>query len=239
MRYTKRSGYNKQKPSAQKGIMTSGNREARFLAKITTGTTHEIRNVLAIINESAGLMEDMAFALEKGRPLNTDSFKRSIARIGAQVERGTNLMSTLNRFAHSLDHDRDQIELHQEAAQVALLAARPAQQKGHSVEARPGNNDATFSVNRLHLQMALFTGVECCLEQLPQPGTVVMNSGYNGGVPATDFSVETENGAELPAPSEASCWSSLIEITELLGAEVDVGNVPCHFRISFPLAANE
>jgi len=216
--------------------MTSDNREARFLAKITTGTTHEIRNVLAIIKESAGLMEDMVNAFEKGRPLKADSIRRSIARIGTQVERGANLMSTLNRFGHSMDYEQDQIDLHDEASQVALLSARLAGQKGHKVEARQGKGAAEFSVNRLHLQMALFNGVECCVEQLPQPGTVVMHSGLNGGIPTTDFAGEIQGGEELPDPTEAAGWNGFVEVLEMIGATVEVRDVPCYFRVRFPIA---
>lgn len=222
-------------PTAEIASMTSSeNPEAKFLAKITTGTTHEIRNVLAIIKESAGLMEDMVRACEAGKPFRADRFVRSIDRIGAQVDRGADLMSTLNRFGHSLDNPQDLTNIHREASEVALLSGRIARQKGHKVQASEGDRSASITVNRLLFQMALFSGVECCLEQLPKPGTVVMHSDQTGGIPTIDFIGEVGDDASLPSPDEAIGWSRFVEILERLNATLEIEGAPGHFRIGFP-----
>ena len=232
------SGGTRTTPPKQKahGMSTSENREARFLAKITTGTTHEVRNVLAIIQESAGLIEDMVRSFERSGPLKLDKIIRSVDRIGTQVRRGAELMSTLNRFAHSLDHNQDQIDLNQEALQVALLCGRLAKQKGHQIEVRRDEKDITFTVNRLQLQMALFAGLECCLEQLPEPGTVVMHCSRPGDVPTVEFIGEVGDGVVLPAPTEASGWERVVEYFDLFGATIDTKCAPSHFRAGFPFA---
>lgn len=217
-------------------MSTSENREARFLAKITTGTTHEVRNVLAIIQESAGLMEDMTRSYERSGSIQPERFIRSIDRIGMQVRRGAELMSTLNRFAHSLDHDQDRIDLNQEALQVAFLCGRLAKQKGHEIEVQRNDKDINFTVNRLQLQMALFAGLECCLEQLPEPGTVVMHCSRHGDIPIVDFIDEVGRGAVLPAPNEALGWERVVEYFDLFGATLDTNCAQSHFRVAFPFA---
>lgn len=217
-------------------MSTSENREAGFLAKVTAGTTHEIRNVLAIIKESAGLIEDMVRSSEKSGSLPRDRLFRSVERIEAQVSRGAELMSTLSRFAHSMDHDQDLIDLNQEARQVVLLCGRSAKQLGHRLQVRDGDEDVSFTVNRMWLQMALFAGVECCLGQLPEPGTVVIHSRRHGGMPTVDFICEVREGVVLPAPTEAKGWNQVAEVLDLMGATVETASVPSHFRIGFPFA---
>jgi len=217
----------------------SENREAEFLARITTGTTHEIRKVLAIVQESAGLIEDMVHSFEKTGGLKPDRLVRSVERIAAQVNRGSDLMATLNRFAHSLDHDRERIDLDQETSQVALLCSRLARQNGHVIQVRRDPEDVGFTVNRLHLEMVLFTALECCLEQLPTPGTVVMHSGRLGGTPKVDFFAEAGQSIVLPAPTEAAGWGRLVEFLTVLGATVDTENIESHFRIGFPFAVTK
>lgn len=218
-------------------MSNSDNKEARFLAKITTGSTHEIRNVLAIIQESSGLIEDMIRAYEQSGSLQPERVIRSVDRIGAQVRRGAELMSTLNRFAHSLDHNQDQIDLNQEAVQVALLCSRLAKQKGHQIEVQREEEDIPFTVNRLQLQMALFAGLECCLEQLPEPGTVVMHCSRPGGVPAVDYIADAGGGAATPTLTEGSSWDLVVEYFELFGATIGTERAPNHIRASFPFAA--
>jgi hypothetical protein len=214
-------------------MSTTKNSEAAFLAKITAGTTHEIRNVLAIVQESAGLIEDMvSFYAETGK-LNPDRLLKSVERIGAQVDRGAELMSTLNRFAHSLDREHDRVSLFDETNHVALMCGRLAKQKGHKLLVQQDEENVSLPVNRLHLEMALFAGVECCLEQLPEPGTVVMHSGRTGNTPTVDFAVETGSATALPAPRNAAAWKSVVEGLDLLGAEVETESVSSHFRFVF------
>jgi C4-dicarboxylate-specific signal transduction histidine kinase len=217
-------------------MSTSENREAAFLSKITAGTTHEIRNVLAIVQESAGLIEDMVSFYEESGKLKADRLKKSVDRINAQVDRGADLMSTLNRFAHSLDRERVSVDLYEEAKHVALMCRRLAKQKGHKLQALQNENDVLVTVNRLYLEMALFVGVECCLEQLPEPGTVVMHIGRIGNAPAVDFAVEDGGATALPAPIEATSWKNLVECLDVIGAEVDTKDVSSRFRIRFPRA---
>jgi hypothetical protein len=40
----------------------------------------------------------------------------------------------------------------------------------------------------------------------------------------------------MPAPTEASGWSPLVELAEILGASVEVTDSAYGFRISFPAA---
>jgi hypothetical protein len=85
-------------------MSTPEDRNAAFVAEVTAGTTHEIRNVLAIVKESAGLIGDLIYAFNRRGSLDQDKLTRSLGRIDAQVARGTELLSNLSRFAHSLDH---------------------------------------------------------------------------------------------------------------------------------------
>ena len=42
----------------------------KFFGKMTASATHEIKNALAIINESAGLLEDLSIMASKDHPLS-------------------------------------------------------------------------------------------------------------------------------------------------------------------------
>jgi hypothetical protein len=43
---------------------------------MTASISHEIKNVMAIINESAGLLEDYSLMAEKGMPIDPDNASR-------------------------------------------------------------------------------------------------------------------------------------------------------------------
>ena len=211
-------------------------RDAAFVAKITAGATHEIRNVLAIIKESAGLVTDVIHSLG-GRALsNPDKVVRAVGRIDAQVSRGAALLANLNRFAHSLDRAQEGTDLNQEIQQTAFLCQRLARQGRHQIEVQPGDQALPVGVNPLWLQMALFAAVECCLDQLPEAGTVIIRTDRQGDRPSLEFVAEAEQEAVPPfATGTASC-GQLVQLLDRLGASIEASDTERRFLIVLPLA---
>jgi C4-dicarboxylate-specific signal transduction histidine kinase len=217
-------------------MTTSEDREAAFVAQVTAGTTHEIRNILAIVKESAGLIEDLIVAFNRRGSLDQDKLKRSLGRIDATIARGTELLSNLNRFAHSLDHGQDAIDLTQEIQQVACLCQFRARGRRHLLEVQPGVRDLTVMVDPFRFQMSLFAAVACCLEQLPDGSTVSISTDRKDDRPTVEFTGHAADEATLPTPTEAMGWSRLVELADGLGASVEVAESAYGFRISLPAA---
>ena len=211
-------------------------RDAPFVAEVTAGTTHEIRNILAIVKESAGLIEDLIFSFNKRGSLDQEKLIRSLGRIDAQVARGAELLSNLNRFAHSLDHDQDAIDVAQEVEQAACLCRFRARRRRHLLDVQPGGQNLTTLVDPFRFQMSLFAAVGCCLEQLPEGSTVSISTDRKGDRPTVEFTSQGGDEAKLPTPTEAAGWSGLVELAAGLGASVEVAGSAYGFRISLPAA---
>lgn len=212
-------------------MSTSEDREAAFVGSITAGATHELRNVLAIVKESAGLIADLVDASDRGGSPKPDALKRAVGRIEAQVKRGSELLTSLNRFAHSLDHPEDEIGLNDMAEQISFLCQRAARKGRHVVQAQPGDKDLAVVVNLLRLQMALYAAVECCLEQLPEAGTLSLQAARHEGRPAFEFKGEAGDEAVSLVPKEAAAWSRLAAVLDDLGASVEESEAPQGFRL--------
>jgi C4-dicarboxylate-specific signal transduction histidine kinase len=210
------------------------NREAAFLAKITASATHEIRNVLAIVKESAGLIQDVIQSGRQGQAPNQDKVMRSLGRIDAQVTRGTDLLSNLNRFAHSLDRAREETDLSLEAEQVVLLSQHFARKKRLVVQLRPAEQKLPVAVKPLELQMALFAAVECCLDQLPEASTVTLHPAREGKRASVEFVGESGKETLLPSPAAADGWGRLVALLDDLGASVETSDTAYRFRIVLP-----
>ncbi len=206
-------------------------RHAAFVAEVTAGTTHEIRNILAIVKESAGLIEDLIYAFNKRGSLDQDKLTRSLGRIEAGVARGTEILSNLNRFAHSLDHVEDAIDVTREIQQVASLCQFRARRRRHVLQVQPGDQNLTLVVDPFRFQMSLFAAVGCCLEQLPEGSTVSISTDRKDDRPTVEFTGHAGGEEPLPAPTEATGWSPLLELAEDLGASVEVAESAYGFRI--------
>jgi C4-dicarboxylate-specific signal transduction histidine kinase len=215
-------------------MSTPENEEAAFIAKITASTTHEIRNVLAIVRESAGLIGDMVRAFEKRGTINREGMTKAVDRIDAQVGRGAEIVSNLNRLAHSLDNPQQELNLSQEVRQAAFLCRRFAQRKKQTVQVVCEDDGQQTVAGPLHLQMALCWGIECCLEQLPEGGTLLIRTSRHEDRPALDFVFDTAGSPGTADPAGANRWMDLTQTAGNLGAVVETADPACHFRLRLP-----
>jgi signal transduction histidine kinase len=146
--------------------------KTEFMGKITAGVTHEIKNVLAIIKESAGLLEDLLFLAKDNAPLPREKLQRTLNRIAEQVTRGVDLSTKLNAFAHSSDEISASVEINQAVSQAAHLCKRFARLKEITVEVKPAEKNSTITTDPLLLQMLLFQCMDL-LMHLTGPGSTI------------------------------------------------------------------
>ena len=107
--------------------------ERQFVGAVCASLSHEIKNCLAIINENAGLMGDLALMAGQGRPVDPERQARIAAAVQKQVRRADQLVVQLNRFAHSGDVDRREVDLADTLTFAAALFERTASKAGKRV----------------------------------------------------------------------------------------------------------
>lgn len=192
---------------------------AVFLGRLTAGATHELRNVLAIVKESAGLVEDLLAVGEAGGS-SADRVTLALGRIEAQVGRGAALLTSLNRVAHGLDRSREEVVLGEAIGHAALLCQRFARERSRGLEAQVCGEDVTVTASAMAVYMALVAGMEWGLEAVPE-GAVVevglddaghVRFGAVGGVPAESSSSGAGSGSGPAQPAFSwSLWGRLEE----------------------------
>lgn len=212
----------------------SDDRDAAFVARITASTTHEIRNVLAIIKESAGLIGDVVHSSSGRAMQNADKVERAVGRIDAQVGRGAEILTNLNRFAHSLDRPQEEIDLNQEVQQVAFLSLRLARKGRHQIHVQGMDQAQPVGVNAFRLQMVLFAAVECCLEEMPDASTVTIRAGRQGDRSSIEFVAEAAEGSAAPIATDGASWRRLAELIDHLGASIEASNTERRLLIALP-----
>jgi signal transduction histidine kinase len=112
----------------------------QFFGKITASVSHEIKNVLAIINENAGLLEDFTIMADRGKPIDPARLKMMAAAVQKQIGRADGIIKNMNRFAHSIDQTITTVDLDQTIELVIALTARFAAMRGARVDLQlPGS----------------------------------------------------------------------------------------------------
>jgi signal transduction histidine kinase len=207
--------------------------EAAFLATMTASATHELRNILAIIKESAGLIEDMIRVFAQNGMLDNEKVFRAVSRIEAQVRRGADLLTNLNRLSHALDSDLATVDLNTEVEQVAFLSQRFARNRGHQIIVHPTEGGARTSVHPLHLHMALFSALECSIEELPEGAEVVLAVEVRDGFPTVEVRGVSEEG-KVVGPSDGEGWSRVRDWADSLGGAFERSETGFGVRILLP-----
>jgi signal transduction histidine kinase len=129
----------------------------QFFGKMSASISHEIKNVLAVINESAGLLEDLSLRAEKGEPLEPERLKKQAGSILKQIRRADGIVQNMNKFAHAIDEPVTRMDLGENVALVIALSSRFALMRGITLEAHPLsapliiNSSAFFLENLLWL----------------------------------------------------------------------------------------
>lgn len=176
-------------------------REIAFFGKITAGISHELKNVLAIIRESSGLMEDIMSISPEAVLSYQDKFKISLGKIQDQINRGVELTDRLNKFAHSSDIAITKVDLHKIIDQIVGLSQRFARLKNvvlSTYSPEPSVKQVIIETLPVQLQMALFTAIECCLNAMSAGGTIKLTIKENKEKHAVHFLCQ----GNLPEKSE-------------------------------------
>ncbi len=74
-----------------------------FFGKINADISHELKNILAIISETAGLLNDLTVLVEKGKKIDLDMFRTCSQDIEEEIQRGFATVRQMNTFSHSVD----------------------------------------------------------------------------------------------------------------------------------------
>jgi len=109
----------------------------RFFGQATASISHELRNALAIVNESAGLLSDFCEMAEEGRPLERERLESLAQKITAQIRRADGIVKDLNLLAHSVDEQVKQVELGAILKLMVALSRRSASMRSIGLEFLP------------------------------------------------------------------------------------------------------
>lgn len=106
----------------------------QFFGRISASISHELKNVLAIVNENAGLLEDLTLMADRGKPIDPARLKLMAATVKKQIGRADGIIQNMNRFAHSIDQTIKTVELNPTLELTIALTARFAAMRGVRVE---------------------------------------------------------------------------------------------------------
>jgi signal transduction histidine kinase len=133
----------------------------RFFGRIAAGLSHELSNVLNIINELAGLQQDIAgAATDDARGAQGSRIADLAGRIRAQIERAEGLNRRLHAFAHTIDSATVAFELADLLDLLEALAARAARLGQVELRVHRPTTPITLQGDPFALLLSLYAMIE-------------------------------------------------------------------------------
>jgi C4-dicarboxylate-specific signal transduction histidine kinase len=86
-----------------KAIDLNNAESLKFIGKVNASISHELKNILAVISETAGFLGDLTESAKRGRPLEFETLSSCSDAIVKEVQRGFAAIRQMNKFAHSVD----------------------------------------------------------------------------------------------------------------------------------------
>lgn len=138
--------------------------ELAFFARITASISHELNNVLSIINEYSGLLADLVAGEKKGIPIEKERINKIAQNIKDQIKRQQEIIKILNRFAHRLDTPLLEFNLNDLAHDIIRLSKRFASLKKVSLEFTSPKEQILITNNPFRVQHTVFSCLKLALD---------------------------------------------------------------------------
>jgi signal transduction histidine kinase len=188
----------------------------RFFGRMSASISHDLKNTLSIMNESAGLLEDLALLAERGRPLDHRRIKDLGATIKRQIQRTDRIVRNMNQFSHSVDDAVKEIGLAVSLELLLAICQRLIDARGIKVAIKPCSPDIVIKTHPFFFLHLVWRLLEHCMtvagpekqimlhiEQTPPvvhiafKGLGSLATGSGLGEPLQDLLIRLDAGLEL------------------------------------------
>ena len=139
----------------------------QFFGRITANLAHELSNVVSIVGELSGLLDDyLRLAEQDGDPLHPEKLQQLAHGIDKQTARGKGLIHHMNRFVRSIDGPLKKFDLGEMLENIIHLCERFARLKSTAIELISPEKPVRVTSNPFMLRLAVFACIDISLEAM-------------------------------------------------------------------------
>jgi signal transduction histidine kinase len=136
-----------------------------FFGAVTASVSHELNNVLAIMDQTTGLLDDRLAGGDDEIHIPAEKLDKIVKSLQHQAQRGLDLIKRLNRFAHSSDVPQLLFDVNQTLDNLVSLTNRLAGLKGARLEFHSAQGPLNVNSNPFILQQAVFAAILKVLQE--------------------------------------------------------------------------
>lgn len=203
---------------------------AQFFGEMTASISHEIKNVMAIINENAGLLEDMVAMNRQGVPFPAERIDKLAQSVARQIARADEIIQTMNRFSHSADHARETVDVGETVQFMLNLTSRLTMMQGARFDFSASEKPVTTAANRFFLAYLIWRCLVAAMDMCHAEKSIRIRVAITKNSPCLVFS-----GVDRDAAFSAGALSALedSDVLRLLDARLVLHPEKGEFRVFF------
>ena len=187
--------------------------EVKFFGSVSAAISHEINNRFAVINEKAGLLQDLAGMMVQGKEVDPERIRVQSGKIAEQVRMAKLVVKNLNRFAHSVDVEHAEVDVAEMIEFVTALYSRKAEMADARLTVVESLDPAIVATSPFVLEVLIGRGTEIALSMIGESGVIAVDArAISGGVRVRFSGLEgLSDPLELPG---AAAITALLESVE-------------------------
>jgi C4-dicarboxylate-specific signal transduction histidine kinase len=182
-----------------------GDENLRFFGKISASISHEIKNVMAIINEKAGLLKDLTLMAQKGMALDLLRIQSIADDLRSQIKRGDAIIKNMNKFAHSVDEEISQVNIPELTGLMVMLSERLASRHGVTLIAPPIQAGPAIRTRPFLLEQLIWQCLQVLMERCKDDKTITLETLKSDHGAQIKFLLRNKGGGES-FPSDSVSW---------------------------------
>ncbi len=174
----------------------------KFFGGLTASVTHELNNTIGIINENAGLLEDLGLMAKSGMAPDIDKWMEITRKITEHIRRTRETLRNLNKFSHSTDNIKSLVNPYDLLNLVVSLSKKRLSEK--NVTAFVVKKDESFNIYTSPFLFLHLTGTSLmhAADQADENKKIIISADGNDKMLCITFSgIINENNKDFPDES--------------------------------------
>lgn len=205
----------------------------KFSGRVNASISHELKNILAIISETAGLLNDLTDLAKQGKDLELSLFENCSDSIIEEIQRGFTTIKQMNKFAHSVDVPIKKIDLLETLNLTVELSSLLS--FASNVQINDSDNEVILVLTSPFLFQNLTYQILYFLYESVGPNGdihIYLNSNEKNGIDCTFSSSAKSTFAAFPT-------NKIQKTADVLGIELNMQPSLLKLNIFIPYASNK
>lgn len=166
-----------------------------FFGRVSAGISHELKNIMATVSETANLLSDLIAYGEQGGEVEQQEIRTCSEGIIEEIQRGFVTIRHMNRFAHSVDQPLKEVDVKEVLDLTVNLWTYMGPSRKVSIESE-GDSEPRVITNPFLLQDLLYHALVFAFESVEPAGEIQISLGSKDDRARIDFPGISAGGAD-------------------------------------------